>query len=699
VKVAREIFGFLIAGTLLALTSSAVAQETNSSPAKLSVSGYGFFGNRELKALIKSLERPGEKPQFFNSTFIEDAVLVLFAKIQRDGYQYPQITVETLTEEQEPQHFTWTEPLREPLPRELKAKKVEFKIDHGVLFYFENIDFDGVNAISLTEAAHFFIETDAIVKLKQNRIYSPERLNNGVKNLEEALERLGYEGASASATNLVVNTNTGAVNVDIFVKEGPKSLVRTITTEIEGASTNSQTMATNAVFSQMWLQDFVQSVKRTFYKKGNADVRVDISQPRREPKDNTIEIDLLARVTPGPKIYVGKVEFQGEKQTKESMMRDRVRLEFGDLLNPIKVEEGRYRLSRLGIFDSVELKYQEDYPTSRDVIYDVREGKKINFSLLAGYGSYEKLRGGFEMEQYNLWGLGHHTRLRAMQSFKASQGEYTYTIPEIMGQDYDVFANASGLRREEISFTREEFGGGAGIARHFREISSDVSIRYNYQVLNATKFDVSPEFGLQSANVGSFIFDLRHDRRDNPLTPRGGYKIFSNLEIASEALAGEVDYQRFEMSASYHLPIGRLHWLHFGLSHGFVTTASGPSKDLPFNKRFFPGGDNSIRGYQFGEAAPRDQNHDLVGGESYMLGNIEFEQGITKSLSFVAFVDALGNARSISDYPFNEGLYSVGGGLRWKTLIGPARLEYGYNLHRREEDPMGTLHFSIGFPF
>ena len=140
------------------------------------------------------------------------------------------------------------------------------------------------------------------------------------------------------------------------------------------------------------------------------------------------------------------------------------------------------------------------------------------------------------------------------------------------------------------------------------------------------------------------------------------------------------------MSASYHLPIGRLHWLHFGLSHGFVTTASGPSKDLPFNKRFFPGGDNSIRGYQFGEAAPRDQNHDLVGGESYMLGNIEFEQGITKSLSFVAFVDALGNARSISDYPFNEGLYSVGGGLRWKTLIGPARLEYGYNLHRREED-------------
>jgi outer membrane protein insertion porin family len=683
---------FLLLGTVR-------GDDTNPSPAKLSVSGYGLFGNPELKALIKSLEKPGAKPEFFDATFIEDAVLVLFSKIQRDGYLYPQITVEVATDSGEAQHFIWMEPLREPLPRQLKAKRLKFKINHGLLFYYDNIGFSGVTALSLTEAAHFFIETDAIIKLKQNRIYSPERLNAGIKNLEEALARLGYESASATATNLIVATNTGAVNVDIQVMEGLKSYVRTITTETLGSVTNSQTISTNIVFSQIWLQDFVQSLKRDFYKGGHADVRVEISQPRREPQGNTIQIDLLAQVTPGPQIYVGKVEFEGEKQTKEEMMRKRVNLHSGDLFNPIKVEEGRYKLSRLGIFDSVELKYQQDYPTSRDITYDVHEGKKINFSLLAGYGSYEKLRGGFELEEYNLWGLGHQARLRAMQSFKASQGDFTYTIPQVEGKNYDVFANAFGLRREEISFDREEYGGGAGLSRHFREVSSDVSVRYNYQVLNASRFDVPPEFGLQHANVGSFILDLRHDRRDSPLTPRAGYKIFSNIEIASEVLAGDVDYQRFEMSASYHQPIGRLDWLHFGFSHGFVTTVSGPSKDLPFNKRFFPGGDNSIRGYQWGEAAPRDSNGDLVGGESYMLGNIEFEQGITRNLSFVAFFDALGNARSIKEYPFDESLFSVGGGFRWKTLIGPARLEYGYNLKRREDDPIGTLHFSIGFPF
>jgi outer membrane protein assembly complex protein YaeT len=681
-----------------AFAAAALAAETKEKPASISVSGYGFFGNREIKALLKSLETPGDKPAWFEPNYIEDATLVLFSKLQRDGYLHPRVTVEAVTVNGETQTFTWDAPLGEAIPRDLKARELHFQIDHRVLFYIDQIAFSGVTALTLEQAAHFFIETDALIKLKHNRIYSPERFQRSVKNLEEALERKGYESATATATNLLVNTNTGAVSVQIQVMEGPQSFVRSISRQVDDAPPSAP-ISTNVVFYQILVQDFALGIKREFYKKGYADVTVNITEPARKIQGDTVLIDLLATVATGRQIEIGKVQFEGQKQSKVSMLRQRVNIESGDLLNPIKAEKGRYNLARLGIFDSVELKYEQVDENTRDVIYDVHEGKTVNFSLLAGYGSYEKLRGGFELEQYNLWGLGHNTRLRAVQSFKASQGEYTYTIPQILGRDYDVFATASGLRRDEISFTREEFGGGAGISRHFRDISSDVSARYNYQVLNATRLDVPPAYGLQSANVGSFIFDLRHDRQDNPLNPRAGYKIFSNLEIASEALAGEVDYQRFEMSAAYHLPIGRLHWLHFGLSHGFVTTESGPSKDLPFNKRFFPGGDNSIRGYQFGEAAPRDEHNNLVGGESYTLANVEFEQGITKNLSFVLFTDVLGNARRIEDYPFNEGLYSVGAGFRWKTLIGPARLEYGYNLHRREDDPMGTLHFSIGFPF
>jgi outer membrane protein insertion porin family len=63
------------------------------------------------------------------------------------------------------------------------------------------------------------------------------------------------------------------------------------------------------------------------------------------------------------------------------------------------------------------------------------------------------------------------------------------------------------------------------------------------------------------------------------------------------------------------------------------------------------------------------------------------------------FGDALGAATQLKHYPFDETLFALGVGLRYHTLIGPLRAEYGRNLKMREGDPGGTLLFSIGFPF
>ena len=695
--------GFWLLCVLCASVILNLGAETNGEPATLKVRGYGLFGNRELKAMLSVLEATEER-EYFDANYVEDAVLVLFSRLQREGYLEPTVRARVKFREGGENEFVWTEPLGEPLPRPFEAKRVEFIIEPGVLFYFERIEFSGVDGIMpLRDAAHFFIETDALFRTKKQRRYSPEKLQNGLKNLEEALQRQGFETPGVIATNLLVHTNSGAVTLDVFVDTGPRSMVRSIEKVVLSSDTNQppnvQTIQTNVVYSRMWEQDFVQAIRREQYRDGHADVRVEFTQISRELHAGTNYVEVRVRVFPGPEIRVGEVEFEGEEATRESVMKRRVNIAAGDLLDPVEAERGRYRLARLGIFDSVELRYHEVDEQTRDVIYTVDEGKRLNFSLLAGYGSYERLRGGFELEQFNIWGRAHSSRLKAVQSFKSTSAEYTYTMPELLGEDFDVFLNASYLRREEIAFTREEFGGGAGVSRHFPEISTDLGARYSYQVLTATREEVPPEFGLREANVGSFIFDLRHDQRDNPLTPRSGFKVFSSLEIASAALLGDVDFQRMETSVSYHRALGRLQWVHFGISHGFVTTTSGVEEDLPINRRFFPGGDNSIRGYQYGEAAPRDAAGDLVGGETYTLANFEFEQGITPKWSFVMFVDALGQAMSIEDWPMEDELFSAGVGIRWKSIIGPVRLEYGHNLNPREQDPDGTIHLSVGFPF
>lgn len=200
--------------------------------------------------------------------------------------------------------------------------------------------------------------------------------------------------------------------------------------------------------------------------------------------------------------------------------------------------------------------------------------------------------------------------------------------------------------------------------------------------------------------MASFDFGLTRDRRDNPLRPRRGTRWFANLEVARRDFGGQADYQRFESGIAYHTSWGDSRWIHAGLTHGFVTTLGAPNDlGLPVNERFFPGGDSSIRGYQQGQAAPRGPDGRFLGAKSYMLFNLDLEQAVTPNWSAVVFLDALGTAATISRYPFDQELASAGVGVRYQTLIGPIRLEYGRNLNPRRQDPLGTLNFSIGYPF
>ena len=693
---------FVLLTALVALGGVVHAAQTNR--AELKISGYGFLGNRQLKKMLETLQPEKEKPDYFDANFIEDAALLLNSKVRRDGYLKPRLTAQVTLNNGKTSTFQWEEAEREPLPRPLNARKVHFKIFKGVLYHYASVQLEGLQTMRDKEARAFFVETGALVPLKSNRIYTPEKLKQGVSNLKETLERRGFESNSVEVASLQEDDHSGAVSVQIKVTEGPRSFVRSIRKEIYLESTNrvadSAIMITNVIFSPAWAQDFKQSIKTAYFRQGYPDVSVDLVKTNEIAQGNTIKLDLLAKVYTGASVKLRGVKFEGQKKTRLSTLQQRVRLDDGQKLDRAKVEEGRYRLARLGIFDSVELKYDIVNEHEREVIYSVKEGKRIDVSVLAGYGSYEMLRGGLEFEQFNVWGLAHHSRLRLIQSFKSSSADYIYNIPEFYGRDIDVFLTAAGLRREEVSFVREEYGGGAGVRKYFKSTSSDLSVRYQYQVLNAadTQPGVAAE-GLTNASVGTIITELRHDRRDNPLYPRRGYKVFSNLELGSSWLGGNANYQRFEAAGSYHFPLYDGAWMNLGLSHGVVLTIGAREQDLPFNRRFFPGGEHSIRGYQEGEASPRDANGQFVGAETYVLGNVEFEQAITRSFSLVIFSDSIGFARDLNNYPANEALFSVGGGLRWKTIVGPVRLEYGHNLNPRPGDPSGTIHFSMGFPF
>ena len=123
---------------------------------------------------------------------------------------------------------------------------------------------------------------------------------------------------------------------------------------------------------------------------------------------------------------------------------------------------------------------------------------------------------------------------------------------------------------------------------------------------------------------------------------------------------------------------------------GLGTTTTPDFEQLPASIRFFAGGSQSVRGYAYESLGPTDEDGDVVGGRHLLTGSIEFEHYFNDRWGVAAFIDA-GNA--IDD--FNDDLEEgVGFGMRWKSPVGPVRVDIANAISSDEKD--WRLHISIG---
>lgn len=696
----------IVWGLGLGLAAFEASAKDKVSTAAIDVDGIGLLHDREIKQAIRRLWGDSLGSELTTNQ-IEDAALFIASNLSTDGFQRPTISVEATLVDGSVQRFTVDPTLQTLPPPDLHATKVRFNVDKGIRSYLEDVKIEGLGVLKQEVARDFFFNEIAVIRGRAARAYSKGRLERSADAIESTLKQRGYAEATVRIVDTKENEKTGAVVATVQVNEGPRWDLASIRTDVDGpeaAELEILKTRKDIPWSVFRGQDLSAEIRQMYYKKGYPDVRVRIETRPGPPVNRIRPVEIVAHIHPGTQVGVGTVRFTGQERTRESVLRRRVQISPGDPLNPLALEKARYRLGRLGVFHSIDLTYQPPDGPVRDPVFILSEEKTPEVSLMAGYGSYEQLRGGVEVVQRNLFGRAHQSRLQLVQSFKSSRGDYTYSVPEIFGESIDGSARLFGLQREERAFLRQEYGATLTLKRNFPGLGADGTIGYTFQSLkhqdDAIAVDgVTPE----QQNVGSIDLSLTHDGRDNPLRPTRGYRWFAQAELASRRLGGEVDYERFELGAAYHTSWGKGRWIHLGLSHGFVIAHEIADRKLILNKLFFPGGESSIRGFPEGEASPRGEAADgssvFTGAKSYLLANVELEQGLTKSWSVVAFTDGVGIASSLNQYPFDTEMVSVGLGLRYQTLIGPVRLEYGHNVRKRAEDPQGALHFSLGFPF
>jgi outer membrane protein assembly complex protein YaeT len=671
--------------------------------ADLHVRGLGWFDNRAAEQKLKLL-RTSPAEALLDANAIEDAALVLVSELNGNGYLDPILTVDATLADGRVMRHALDARLDPPLPRPLVATAATLRIEKGRRFTLREVTFTGLLALTEKEAHAFFVGELSLIPLAAERIYSPGRLQGSAGNLEEALRQLGYADAVVMPGEPQLDRATGDVRVGIAVTEGRRWVVHALAFAVTDGSAPPPEIAagrTDRPWTATWRQDTATAIRRWYYESGHPDVEIKLVAQTVPAANGTLAVSVVAHIIPGPVVHVGEIRFKGNTHTRDATLRRLVRGQPGAPLNPIRFNDSQAKISRLGVFRTVDLHYDPADAATRDVVYDLVEGRRHEINLLAGYGSYEQLRGGVEWRHFNLFGRAHTDSLKLVESMKSTSADYSYTVPALFGTFTDGSARVFGWRREELSFVNEEYGASLSVLWPLRRLGLAITTGYTFKHLRTADSELATRATDQAqVDVATVDLGVVRDRRDNPLRPRKGYKLGLQAEFANRALGGEVVYQQMVFGASYHTPWGAGRWVHLGFSEGVVTTFGAPDdSDLPVSVRFYPGGDGSIRGYRKGEAAPRDAAGLFVGAKSYMQLNLELEQALTSKWSVVVFADALGTAARMADYPFNEKLYAAGLGVRYQTIIGPVRVEYGRNLNPRPLDPAGTLQVSIGYPF
>jgi outer membrane translocation and assembly module TamA len=169
------------------------------------------------------------------------------------------------------------------------------------------------------------------------------------------------------------------------------------------------------------------------------------------------------------------------------------------------------------------------------------------------------------------------------------------------------------------------------------------------------------------------------------------------LEIGAAVGDLSTTYALAEISGGYYRAFARDYQLVLGGAWG-VVVPSGDGADMPIDLRMFNGGARSVRSFPERELGPRVDGYP-TGGEAKWHANVELIRDFIGSLKAVGFFDAGGLSREYDGLGSSKVDLAAGLGLRLDLPIGPVRLEYGYNLTRDIDEPVGTLHFAIGMGF
>jgi len=467
------------------------------------------------------------------------------------------------------------------------------------------------------------------------------------------------------------------------------------------------------------------------YYQNNGFPEAQVSADYTPDANNTSLVHVRYQIVEGEPVKVGQVLISGLEHTRKDVVQRALRITPGQPLSLTDMLESQRNLYDLGLFNEVKVAVQDPQGDigEKNVLVDLDEAPRTTFyyglglevqtgsvpNNCAATGCQPQGQTGvsprvsFDVTRSNLFGTDQSLLFKSRLGRLQQRALVSFISPHFLDHPNLTltFTSFYDKTQDVFTFTAQRIEASIQLEHRFNK-STTLLYRMTYRRVSVdpNTLQIAPALiPLLSLPVRVAIpsFTWIRDTRDNPIDSKRGMYWTADFGLATTKLGSQTDFARVLLQNSTYTAFKKKTWVFARTTRIGVEVPYGNTTDetIPLPERFYAGGSNSLRGFTINQAGPRDLTTGYpIGGSGLFVNSFELRTPplpfpyVDENLSMVIFHDA-GNVFSsrsqifenldkfhqngLTDFDYMSN--AVGAGLRYKTPIGPLRVDFSYNVN------------------
>ncbi len=479
----------------------------------------------------------------------------------------------------------------------------------------------------------------------------------------------------------------------IRVEPGEPVRLRNVTVRINGPASelkafripNSKALRPGEPLNHGHYEDAKRLIQNQASRYGFFSGRFERQRLAVDPQAGVADIELIYQS--GPRYRLGAVTFGGDTPLDNDLLQRMVPFKPGTPYDSELIAELNNDLQSSGYFEGVRV---DAAPTAAvaeqipvEVHLDTRKPRTMGLGL--GYSTDVGPRAKANWTRHWVNPQGHSYGWEAELSAPRQNVGLWYDVP-LDPPLTDKLRFAGGYQNEEISGT-DTLSKLLTVGPEWHsKLPSGwqrvVSLKYQRE-----EYRLGDDSGLSNLLMPGLSYSYL--RSDNRIDPHQGYRLQFDVQVAKQGLGSDTNLVHGNVLLKGLTTLGQNHRFLGRVQFGGSAT-NGYQQNIPPSLRFFAGGDQSVRGYDYQSLSPENNQGDRIGGRYLVAGSAEYQYSIAEKWRVATFIDQ-GNAFNSLELPSLK--TGVGIGVRWVSPVGPLRLDLARAL---DADGGFRLHFSMG---